>query len=205
MSFDLTGFSGFFIKTTSTPLPIELLSFRVTKKEKTDLLEWTTASEVNNSHFNVQRSANAVDFETLGKVNSKAANGLSGTEIDYSFVDENPIVGNNFYRLQQVDIDGNKTFSKVINIVWTDQNNAVRIYPNPTKGDLNIEFTTQESGNVELKIIDMSGRVVKSILSKSQEGENQFQISMSELANGIYHIQLLENGQTIYNGKVRKE
>lgn len=197
------GGGGFGNGTNNGPLPVTYLNFSVVKQANVDLIKWTTKTEINNSHFNVQRSANGKYFETLGRVNSKKENNSTIKQINYSYTDETPLIGHNYYRLEQVDIDGKKNYSKVINIIWTAQG-AFAFYPNPTKEKLNIDFSQDEENLIEVKLFDMSGRVVKSILLESIEGQNHIEFSTSELSSGIYNIQLLENGAVIYKGKIQK-
>ncbi len=199
----LNSFSTFkMLGGITSALPVELISFEVIKQATSDLVKWTTATEINSSHFNVQRSANGVDFLTLGKVNSKGNN--STNELNYSFIDETPQVGHNYYRLEQVDIDGKKSYSKIIDIIWTNSG-PVSLYPNPTKDQLNIDYSANKVSQAEIRLMDMSGRVVKSIVSKSALGINHMEISLNELASGIYHIQLFSNSQLMYQGKVNKK
>ncbi|MEZ5046780.1 MAG: choice-of-anchor Q domain-containing protein [Chitinophagaceae bacterium] len=131
------GGGGFGNGTNNGPLPVHFLDFSVYKQATSNLVNWTTASEIHNSHFNVQRSKDAIHFENIGIVNSKAINGNSSNAIDYSFMDTNPQFGNNYYRLEQVDIDGKNMCSKIINIIWT-QKGSISIFPNPTQNILNV-------------------------------------------------------------------
>lgn len=204
LSFPVSGFSQFYVfsQDAGTSLPVDLNSFTVQKLRTSVLAEWTTLSETNSSHFNVQRSSNSLDFETLGRVNSNATN--SSSKLDYSFLDPNPLTGNNYYRLEQVDLDGTKTYSDLKNIFWTS-NGIISIYPNPTKDQLNIDFSSEKVSQTEIKLFDMRGRLLKSKMIESHLGINQINLSMDELASGMYHIQLLENNVSIYNGKVTKE
>ncbi len=178
--------------------------YNIIKQQSSDLVKWTTANEANNSYFNVQRSATVTNFETLGRVNSKALNGSTNQQLNYSYTDASPQTGHNYYRLEQVDLDGNKSYSEIIDIIWTDRG-TVSLYPNPTKDNLNIDFSLNDIKQIEIKLIDMSSRVVKSVLFMSEKGMNHTEVSLSELANGIYNIQLLENNISIYQRKVKKE
>lgn len=119
-------------------LPVELIQFT---GEKTDmgtvLLEWTTASEFNNDYFDVQRSTDVINWETIGQVDG---HGNSHQLISYSFTDKNPKTGNNYYRLKQVDFDGKTDYSLVINVRFDGDaslkdmpvvKNKLELYPNP--------------------------------------------------------------------------
>lgn len=207
VTFPVTGFSQFRLHSQNpggAALAIDLKSFTVTKERTSDLAKWQTLSETNSSHFIVERSADGITFEALGKVVTKATNGNSTEELDYAFVDQLPLIGHNYYRLQHADINGNLSYSKIVDVVWRGDQ-VVKMYPNPTNDLINIDFNLAELSQIEIKIIDMSGRVVKSILSNSVKGMNHKEINLNELANGIYHVQLLENSKNIYQGKIIKE
>ena len=103
VDFPVTGFSRFFIhagQNIVNPLPVSLTKFTVTKKGTVSFAAWLTESEQNNSHFNLQRSIDGNMFTTLGKVNSKAVNGNSSTELNYDFTDNAPQIGHNYYRFR---------------------------------------------------------------------------------------------------------
>lgn len=201
----LNSFSAFKkVSTANASLPIELLSFIGGQDGAFDKLNWVTTTERNNDFFTVLRSPDGVSFEAIGTVKTKSINGNSGSELSYEFINKQPFIGHNYYRLEQVDVDGNKNYSNIIDLIRKDKG-KVSLYPNPTKDKLNIDFSTNKVSLIELRLFDLSGRVVKSILSKSHKGMNHLEVSLSHLANGIYHIQLLENNLFIYQGKVRKE
>ncbi len=191
--------------TNNGPLPVRYLDFSVYKQATTDLLKWITLTETNNSHFNVQRSSNGIDFETLGRVNSKAnsSTNAQGQYLQYSFVDEAPKRGSNYYRLEQVDHDGNKSYSKVIHILWTE-NSVVRLYPNPTKDLIHLDFSLKESRQMEVRLMDMCGRVIKSVYTKGVKGMNHVEVSLNDSANGLYHVQLFGNQITLFTAQVYK-
>jgi hypothetical protein len=207
VTFPVTGFSEFYCHTcnfNNTVLPVEYKSFTVTKQATSDLVEWTTATEQNSDVFNILRSGDGQNFETIGTVNSKAPNGTSSSELSYSFVDEKPQVGHNYYRLQQVDFDKNTNLSKVIDIIWGADGSVVSIYPNPARDILNIDLTSNQVVQTEIKLLDMSGRVVKSILSQSQKGLNHITLDLSDIATGVYGVQVFENNKLTHVSKVRK-
>jgi hypothetical protein len=169
------------------------------------MLEWTTAAEMNNSHFNLQYSTNGTDFTTIAKVDSKAPNGNSAVSINYSYEHLTPALGHNYYRLQQVDLDQQSTLNaKVVDLIWGTNGSTVSIYPNPTQDVLNIDLYTTKVQNTTVKVLDMSGRIVKQIQARSEVGMNKLSISLGEVAGGIYTVQVYENDQLTHVDKVRK-
>jgi len=207
VTFPVTGFSEFYChpcNALNSALSADYKSYTVTKQATSDLVEWTTVSEENSKLFNVQRSANGQNFETIGTVNSQAINGNSNEELNYSFVDENPQVGHNYYMLEQVDFDNNTSYTKAIDIIWGANGSTVSIYPNPAKSILNIDLSAAKASQTEIKLVDMSGRVVKSVLTQSEKGLNHVTIDLSDISVGIYGVQVFENNKLTHVSKVRK-
>ncbi|WP_299826133.1 T9SS type A sorting domain-containing protein [uncultured Pontibacter sp.] len=145
-----------------TPLAVELISFTGLPTESGINLNWSTASEENNSHFEVERSADGTTFEQIGKVDG---HGNSATTIDYTFIDPAPHNGENYYRLRQVDFDGQFEYSMVIGVTSTAPDAMqVVMYPNPCRGgDCEVLIRTSKAAQETLlELKDMSGRVVLS-------------------------------------------
>jgi len=189
----------------NTPLPVNITRFDGHKGTSTDILEWTTSSEQNNAYFNLQHSTDGVNFTTLAKVNSKAIGGNSNTDLNYSTINPKPVLGHNYYRLQQVDLDGHTSYeTRIVDLIWGAEGSSVSIYPNPATNVLNIDYLSNESINTHVKILDMSGRTVKQVLVKSQAGMNSINIDIAALADGIYTVQIFENNNLSFVQKVRK-
>ncbi|NJN78336.1 MAG: T9SS type A sorting domain-containing protein [Saprospiraceae bacterium] len=173
--------------TSNTALPVELTTFTATAQSNTNVLNWETASEENNAHFDVQRSTNGLDFETIGTVRG------NGTTVDaskYDFVDEAPAMVS-YYRLRQVDFDGNFENSNVV-IVKRDRvaNNEVTVYPVPVKDRLTVQYATAANEDITITVIDVTGRKLITKNVTAIEGENQFHIDFSELPAGSYFVRL---------------
>jgi hypothetical protein len=207
LTFPVTGFSQFRVHSVNpgnVPLPVSITKFDGRKLNSSDMLEWT-GSEQNNAYFNLQHSTNGVDFKTIGKVNSKAANGTSQTALNYSYEHSTPSLGHNYYRLEQVDIDGKASMhAKVVDLIWGANGSTVSLYPNPTQDVLNIDLYTSKVQNTTVKVLDMSGRVVKQMQARSEAGMNSLSISLGELASGVYTVQVYDNDKLSHVGKVKK-
>jgi len=201
----VTGFSGFYFHTGSLPLPVTISRFEGRKQAGSNLLEWSTGSEQNNAYFNLQHSTNGTDFSTIAKQESKAANGNSSSTLNYQFEHKQPQIGHNYYRLQQVDLDQQESLhAKVIDLMWGADGNSISIYPNPTRDVLNIDLYSARVENTVVKVLDMSGRVVKQIQARTEAGLNKLSISLGELAAGIYTVQVFENEHLSMTSKVKK-
>ena len=141
--------------TTGTPLPVTLTNFTVSKKESAAELIWGTSSEVNSSHFEIQRSAEAKVWETIATVASRNENAAIQ---HYSFTDTAPLHAENFYRLRMVDTDGTFALSKIQSASFPDSDEQIRSYPNPVTD--RIFLNTANAGNIKsVEIYSASGTV----------------------------------------------
>jgi hypothetical protein len=208
LSFNTPGFSQFRVHSVNpgnVPLPATVTNFSGVKLESSDKLSWTTSSEQNNAYFNLQHSTDGTNFTTLAKVNSKAQNGNSSVSLNYSSINNKPNLGHNYYRLQQVDMDGKvSVHAQIVDLIWGATGSTVSIYPNPTTDILNIDLYAVKDQNTTVKLLDMSGRVIKQIQAKSAVGMNNIKLSMDEIASGVYTIQVYENNMLSHTSKVKK-
>jgi hypothetical protein len=190
----------------NAPLPVRLLSFEGKKLTNSNLLTWVTSSEINNSYFSLQHSNDGANFNTVGKINTQANNGNSNSNLIYNYEHLSPSLGHNYYRLFQTDIDGKTNqLDKVIDIVWNIDGSQVSLYPNPVLDMLQIEIYLIKTANTSIKIMDVSGRMVKQIQFASKAGLNQSKINMSDLANGVYSVQIFQNNDLIQVSRVTKQ
>jgi hypothetical protein len=208
LSFNTPSFSQFRVHSVNpgnVPLPATVTNFSGVKLESSDKLSWTTSSEQNNAYFNLQHSTDGTNFTTLAKVNSKAQNGNSSVALNYSSINNKPSLGHNYYRLQQVDMDGKvSVHAQIVDLIWGATGSTVSIYPNPTTDILNIDLYAVKDQNTTVKLLDMSGRVIKQIQAKSAVGMNNIKLSMGEIASGVYTIQVYENNTLSHTSKVKK-
>lgn len=140
-------------------LPVELLSFDGYAENNEVHLTWITATEINNDYFEVQRSSDGVNFESIGVVDG---NGNSNESITYKFLDRSPYLGLSYYRLRQVDFDGAEELLPIIQVSNDFKLKGILIstYPNPTSQDnLNVRIQSgDDHSKVGVKIVDMAGR-----------------------------------------------
>lgn len=201
-------FSQFYVHSVNpnnVPLPATITRFDGRKMDNANRLDWTTVSEQNNSHFMLQYSTDGSNFTDLAKVDSKAPNGNSNDVLNYSYDHTNPALGHNYYRLQQMDIDGKKSYhANVVDLIWGSNGSTVSVYPNPSQGVVNIDLYTVKAQNTLIKVLDMSGRIVKQIEARSEAGMNKLSVDLGDVAQGIYTLQVFENGQMTFVERVRK-
>lgn len=202
------SFSQFYIHAANpnnTPLPATITRFDGRKLDNMNRLEWTTTMELNNSHFMLQYSADGNNFTDLAKLDSKAPNGNSNDVLNYAFDHTTPALGHNYYRLQQVDIDGKKSYhANVVDLIWGSNGSSVSVYPNPSQGVVNIDLYTIKAQTTNIKVLDMSGRIVKQIEARSEAGMNKLSVDLGDVAQGVYTLQVFENGQMTFVERVRK-
>ncbi|HNF72240.1 MAG TPA: T9SS type A sorting domain-containing protein, partial [Chitinophagaceae bacterium] len=123
----------------------------------------------------------------------------------YSSENPNPVIGHNYYRLQQVDIDGHTSYvSQIVDLIWGQNGNTVSIYPNPASSTLNIDFYSEHILSTRIKLSDMSGRTIKQVLLQSNAGMNNVKVDLSELAAGLYTVQIFNDEILEHVEKIRK-
>ncbi len=154
--------------TTTAPLPVTMLDFFATEKnDHTILLQWQTAEEENSSYFEIQRSASGNDYSAIGTV---AAAGNSTLVKNYSFTDPSPFAGNDYYRLKIVDLDGKYTYSNIVAVVATVNENVLLILGNPFTNEVKIKISEPAQDKITLTLIDISGRVYQRQSYNAQTG-----------------------------------
>ncbi|MDG1476444.1 MAG: GEVED domain-containing protein, partial [Vicingaceae bacterium] len=136
------------------PLPIELIAFNADCNKKIEL-NWTTASEINNDYFTVERSLNGVDFEALTVISGA---GNSNDIKKYSWIDESNSSEVSYYRLKQTDFDGVVSYSD-LKIASCDEEVQFGVYPNPTSNSVTLSFNSEI--NIQYQIVSLDGRVIQ--------------------------------------------
>lgn len=175
-----------------SPLPVQLLSFTGEAKDREVELSWQTASEQQNDYFDVQRSADATAFTSLGKVQSQAPGGNSISTLSYRYTDAKPLNGINYYRLLQNNLNGVQKKSGIISVLFEEKRDVKFIvYPNPGKGEFNVDFTGIENNHeLQVTMYDMQGRkVYDRSFDTGSLGSNSFKIVPGEpVPNGSYTL-----------------
>jgi len=219
----LTGILYFGVGGYGSSLPVTLISFDATKNAEDVLLKWETATEINNDHFELERtkfpstsSGNyphpepAEGWQMIANV--KGA-GNSTTQINYLYKDETPFAKLNttklYYRLKQVDMDGKFQYTDVRevdmqnNISNSSNNLHVNVYPNPNNSLLNIDFETTQQKNISMSIFDATGKNILNEKYVIETGKQTFQINTSQLSPGVYLLNMMdENNTTITKQKL---
>ncbi|WP_218127087.1 integrin alpha [Catalinimonas alkaloidigena] len=138
------------------PLPITLVSFAAVPTTKTVELTWETAAEFNNSHFEIERSQNGQNFETIGQLRGA---GTSHQRLAYQFTDQRPYTGENYYRLKQVDLDGTVSYTETQSVFRQGYFDWVAS-PNPFDADLTLYYQGTVEGTAEIRVVTPQGRLI---------------------------------------------
>ncbi len=171
-------------------LPVELSSFSAVNLTNGVKLSWTTASEINNSGFDIERSMNNKTFHKIAFI---PGHGTSTETSNYSYVD-NSVNGKMYYRLKQIDFNGSVDYSKTIEVNFTNvpaNFSLSQNYPNPFNPSTSIKFNMPESGSVSLKIYNLLGQQVRTLINGFIEaGTHTINFNAEGLHSGLYFYKL---------------
>lgn len=190
----MSGFSQFAVGgKPASSLPVTLLGLSGYRDVSRNQLRWGTGCESRNKGFEVQRSNDGINYTAIGFVNSLAPNGSSNSTLYYQFTDNTPQGEKQFYRLRQVDMDGNTKLSNVI-MINGDRATSMAItnlYPNPAKDVVNLVIGSPSVDNGMIIISDFAGKVVLKQNVTLGTGTNAVSFNISNLANGQYMVKLV--------------
>lgn len=184
----------------SSTLPVRFTSFNISCQGGSPVLKWVTATENNNHHFEIERSADGVNWAVLGQVPTRAAGGNSSTDLNYEYKDISGVTGG-FYRIKQVDIDGRAIYSIVVKSdCGSNAGNSILVYPVPAKDQLNIRISTDKNVRTELFYYDAAGRLLKTEAVSFSRGVNYMVSDISSLPSGQYML-ICNSPETGFNKK----
>ena len=176
------------IDATSSPLPITLISFTAVLLDEKVKLSWSTAAEINNDFFTVQKSKDESGWMDVLQV---PGNGTTSTTQYYSAFDQQPFAGISYYRLKQTDIDGKISYSPIVSVKLEEENSGVSVYPNPAISQLVIHFPS--NGNYQVALAGIDGQIVRNSVSVSV---SDLTIDVSQFKAGIYFVHILHEGHS---------
>jgi hypothetical protein len=192
----LTSFSDFTAE-SSAPLPVELIRFSGYSDKDENILEWVTATELNNSHFEVQRSTDGAEFVKIGKVDGA---GTTNLQQEYLFVDNSPYLGKNYYQLKQVDFDNKANYSKTIIVdVNSTPQLSVTVSPNPATGDRIIaNIKGAMTGKLaSISVTDLNGKTIAAASFTPTQGQTKIEFESSYMASGFYVVTVSQGIQVV--------
>ena len=176
--------------TNSGVVPVELNSFTASANGKEVTLNWSTATELNNQGFEVQRKFGSNDFVTIGSVKG---HGTTTSPNNYTYIDKLLTSGKYFYRLKQTDFSGKFEYSQTVEVDWSpfttyklEQN-----YPNPFNPTTTIGFGITERGNVKLSVLNILGEEIKILLNEEKDaGYYSIDFNGNDLSSGVYFYRI---------------
>ena len=181
----------------SDVLPINLFLLKSNIIKETIILSFSTATERNNNYFSIEHSDDGVRFESIGKVNGA---GNSITQHDYTFTDEHPLKGLNFYRLKQVDFDGQFSYSPVVTVTF-GQTGGIRLAPQPVSDHLQVTLEHANEQESQWQVYDFAGRLVQSGTLEAEAGE--FRVPTAAFTQGTYVLRIV-SGQSVMTQQFQK-
>lgn len=205
----VSTFSTFYIHPSygiPTVLPIELTYFTTTCESNKIKVEWQTASEYNNHHFEVERSENGSNFTSILSI--PTLNGYSNKIQSYLVYDNEPKNVKSYYRLKQVDNDGQFSYSKIaaVNCQNSAENNmVVSVYPNPVEDILNVFVNASEETSVTVSIYNLNTSLVLQKQIKITKGNNLLDVSLQNITQGMYFIEINNMNGILYKNKIIKQ
>ena len=161
-------------------VPLVIKNYELRIKNEGVVNKWITLNEINVSHFNVQRSSNGIEFNTIQQTTAK-----NNAYNEYSITDVQPLNGVSYYRIEAVDKDGKKTYSKTLSITSNHRPQILNIYPNPAKDVVNIEYENIK----EVSIIDFTGRTLQ---QRTFNNSNNVQMNIATLSKGVYVLKVVD-------------
>jgi len=199
---NLSGISSFSDWTGSdnvgSSLPIELSAFNISKTDEAVVITWTTASEINNDYFTLERSVDGVNWIAIQVI--KGA-GTSTNINEYSYIDENPSQGVNYYRLIQTDNNGDIEYFKSKSVEFSRKNKIdFVVYPKLANDVINIDINSKENKLFELTILNSLGQII------IPETEIQYKnsIDVLYLKPGVYYISLSKDNSVYYSQFIKE-
>ncbi|MEO8719511.1 MAG: T9SS type A sorting domain-containing protein [Ginsengibacter sp.] len=187
------------------PTPVELVSFTALQTGNAVNLDWSTSQELNNNYFLVERNADGNSgWIALTKVNGA---GNSQMVRNYHVVDANPLSGINYYRLKQVDMNGDYQYSRIVNAKIDGQRTFVSVLANPFHNNLSINFVNANIQLVSARLTDITGKQVASEQWSIPNGNSRKDFSnVNNLQQGVYILTIRNNlGEPLYNAKIVKQ
>jgi hypothetical protein len=180
----------------SSMIPVELASFTAAADENSVSLNWSTATETNNSGFEIERKTTLDErWKEIGFV---PGFGTTVERKNYSFIDEKLTIGSYSYRLKQIDLNGTFEYSNavVVEVSTPEKYTFTQNFPNPFNPSTTIEFSIPQASNVTIDIYNIIGERVASLVNKTLDaGYHRINFDANKLPSGTYVYQLKASGQ----------
>ena len=199
----ITGITDCGCQSGCSVLPVDMLSFEG-KRENAVLvkLNWKTGNEVQNKGFEVQRSlGNTNSFDSIAFVPAKLQGGYIN---EYELPDNNDYSGISYYRLQQIDLDGNSNLSNIVSVKGYVKESSLSLYPNPVKEKLTADIFYTRKTTAVLLLTDATQKLLYSVTLPLNKGMNLINIPCTHLAAGLYFVRVITADNKVMPGKFIK-
>lgn len=179
----------------SLQLPVELVNFRGTEEKESHLLEWDTQTELNNAFFEIERSRNGSIWQTMERVTGW---GNSTIPHSYRYEDKEPPFGTTYYRLRQVDFNGQYEYSETIALRHLAPLKVGKLYPNPSREAVRLVMHSDAPTDISIEVYETGGRMVHSQGATCAEGATSITLQLGDLMAGFYKLVVRdENGGVV--------
>ncbi len=188
---------GFFIDdlkviSTNTPLLVlasNFLSFNgKLLTNNTIELKWDATVDSDHRYFEVEKSADRLNFVSIGRIEGSML---------YNLIDNDPLHGNNFYRIKATDVSGRNSYSNTINVIYNPAAHFVQLYPNPVKDNLTVRIKMNTADKVSILVNDLSGRIVKTMEVNADNTIREFQVDAKGLSSNVYILKVVNSRNEI--------
>lgn len=170
-----------------SPLPIELISFSAIEDETAVVLQWTTATEIDNDYFTVERSRDGTHFDAIARISGA---GNSVNQQFYTCTDATPYAGVSYYRLRQTDYNGQSTVSAIIPVEFDSPAEQLVVYPNPARpGETLICSGNETDAAYQMEILNADGRIVQSRTGFT-DSDGRISVEHFDVPPGVYYIRI---------------
>ncbi len=171
-------------------LPITLTSFATSCEENGfNTIKWTTATETNNDYFIVEKTTDGNNWDIIEKVNGK---GTSSSTTHYAITDRNPVNQITYYRLKQVDFDGQTETFNPISVICTSKEHSMTVFPNPASHSVTISLSGYDFENATLNLLSSNGKLVHQIIVSENETVMNMELDLRNFAQGVYLLQWID-------------
>ena len=190
-----------FAYSASAILPVELTDFQVTANSNDKVnINWASATEINHKLYDIERSQNGKDFESIKQT---AAKGDVNKAAQYSFIDETPYSGVSYYRLRMIGKNGSDDLSKVLSVTFKSSKVRLKFYPNPVQDNVRIYIASPTSDDFNLDIFDVTGKLIWSKKIKTESESSESLVDTHNWSKGVYFVKL-SSESTVITEKIMK-
>lgn len=179
--------------TCTTPLPVSMLDFHGEARDTYNEVSWSTATELNNSHFVLEHSPDGINFTEIGTIEG---HGTTNAVQKYSYLDKSPYKDVTYYRLVQFDYNGRGNMTEIISVrtIGKRSFDLLDVYPVPSSDKVTVSMNTFEAGVADVSVLELTGRVVTGKKVEFEKGNFQVSMDLNEVPSGVYLVRVAYNG-----------